>query len=143
MNGRLRTPMAFALHPQLARDCIALGDLSLCRVLLMDDARFPWVILVPRRPDIQEIYQLEEADQQQLWRESARLSARLMQSFAGDKLNVAALGNLVPQLHIHHIVRFRHDACWPAPVWGQAQAQPSSAERIDDIRGRLQALFAP
>jgi diadenosine tetraphosphate (Ap4A) HIT family hydrolase len=114
----------FALHPRLAADTIELHRWPLCTVLLMNDARYPWCILVPRRPDIREIYELSGADQQQLLRESSTLGRALMQAFAGTKLNVAALGNVVPQLHVHHIVRFEHDAAWPGPVWGRHPAQP-------------------
>lgn len=111
--------MSFELHPRLAADCHVLGDFPLCRLLLMNDSQYPWVILVPRRENLREVYQLGEADQQVLWRESARLSRVLMEIFAGDKLNIAALGNVVPQLHVHHVVRFISDAAWPGPVWGR------------------------
>ena len=131
--------MNFTLHPRLAADTVALGDLPLCRLLLMDDAQYPWFILVPRRDDAREIYLLDEADQQQLWRESALLSRALAQAFGGDKLNVAALGNVVPQLHLHHIVRYRTDPAWPAPVWGRHPARPyTEAERA----ARIAALRA-
>lgn len=114
----------FELHPRLAQDCFVLADLALSRLLLMNDARYPWCILVPRAAGVREIHELGEADQMQLLRESSSLGRALMRAFAGDKLNVAALGNLVPQLHLHHIVRFRGDAAWPAPVWGRHPAQP-------------------
>lgn len=109
----------FELHPQLAADTHPLAELSLSRLLLMNEARYPWCILVPRRPEIREIYQLSETDQQTLLAESVRLGRALMHAFGGHKLNVAALGNVVPQLHLHHIVRFESDAAWPAPVWGR------------------------
>lgn len=96
-----------------------LGRFQLCHLLLMNDASYPWFILVPDRADISEIYQLQAADQQQLWLESSILSTRIMQVLQGDKLNVAALGNMVPQLHLHHIVRYRNDRAWPSPVWGK------------------------
>jgi diadenosine tetraphosphate (Ap4A) HIT family hydrolase len=131
--------MSFTLHPRLAADTVALGDLALCRVLLMNDAQYPWFILVPRREGAREVYLLDEADQQQLWRESARLSRALVQAFGGDKLNVAALGNVVPQLHLHHIVRYATDPAWPAPVWGKHPARPyTDVERA----GRIAALRA-
>jgi len=107
-----------SLHPQLQRDCLLLGRFPLCHLLLMRDANHPWFILAPERDGITELYQLEPADQQQLMRESCHLSKVLAQQFQAHKMSVAALGNLVPQLHIHHIVRYRHDAAWPAPVWG-------------------------
>ena len=108
-----------AIHPQLRNDCLILGQLELCHLLLMLDANYPWFILVPDRENITEIHQLDEADQQQLMRESVLLSRVLEKAFSPDKLNIAALGNMVPQCHIHHIVRYRTDVAWPAPVWGR------------------------
>src|ERR1700741_2100351 len=94
--------MSFTLHPQLAKDCHRLGRFELGLLLLMNDAQYPWFILVPQRPDLREIYQLDEAAQTLLLRESTALSRALMAAFRGDKLNLAALGNMVPQLHLHH-----------------------------------------
>jgi diadenosine tetraphosphate (Ap4A) HIT family hydrolase len=111
----------FELHTRLAADCIRVGRLQLSILLLMNDARYPWFILVPQRSGITEVFELPEADQIQLWRESARLSRNLMQSFHADKINIGALGNLVPQLHIHHIARFTSDPAWPGPVWGHSE----------------------
>jgi len=108
-----------AIHPQLRNDCLILGQLELCHLLLVLDANYPWFILVPDRENITEIHQLDEADQQQLMRESVLLSRVLEKAFSPDKLNIAALGNMVPQCHIHHIVRYRTDVAWPAPVWGR------------------------
>ncbi|WP_439503461.1 HIT domain-containing protein [Methylophaga sp.] len=116
--------MKFELHPQLAADTFLIGDLPLCRVLLMNDARFPWVILVPRRKDISEIYDLSMQDQQLLWQESALVAEKLMKLTEADKMNIAALGNVVPQLHVHHVARFKTDAVWPKPIWGQGVAEP-------------------
>jgi diadenosine tetraphosphate (Ap4A) HIT family hydrolase len=116
--------MEFRLHDRLAADCIDVGQLPVSRLLLMNDERFPWFILVPQRAGISEIYQLAESDQQQLWRESALLSAGMMQSFAADKINIGALGNLVAQLHVHHVARLRSDTCWPGPVWGCGEPVP-------------------
>lgn len=134
----------FALHPRLAADTFPVGDLPLCRVLLMNDAQYPWCVLVPRRENAREIYLLEEADQLQLWRESARLSRALMQAFSGHKLNVAALGNVVPQLHLHHIVRYPGDPAWPGPVWGRHPPKPYAdaqrGERIAALRAALPDL---
>ncbi|MFE8071451.1 HIT family protein [Marinobacteraceae bacterium S3BR75-40.1] len=131
---------AFELHSRLAADTVALTQWPLCEVRLMNDAQYPWVLLIPRRSDIREIYQLNETDQQQLWRESAVLGQWLMEEFKGDKLNVAALGNQVPQLHLHHIVRYEGDACWPAPVWGQRPNQPYSSEGLHNLQERLAPL---
>jgi diadenosine tetraphosphate (Ap4A) HIT family hydrolase len=113
-----------AIHPHLAGDCLLLGKFSLSHLLLMRDANYPWCILVPDREDIFEIYQLSESDQQQLIRESSQLSQAMISLFSPDKLNIAALGNVVPQLHVHHIARYRSDAAWPAPVWGRVAARP-------------------
>ncbi len=97
------------LHPQLAQDCSVIGHFPLCQLLLMEDANYPWFILVPARADITEIHQLSVADQQQLMHESVVLSQALEQAFSPDKLNIAALGNVVPQLHVHHILPVAHD----------------------------------
>ncbi len=96
-----------------------MGRLSLCRLLLMNDANYPWFILVPEREGIREVHELADADRRLLWDESALLSRALQKGFAPDKLNIAALGNQVPQLHVHHIVRYSHDPAWPNPVWGR------------------------
>lgn len=119
----------FVLHPRLAQDCIAIGYFELSRLLMMNDAHYPWFILVPQRAEISEIYQLSDVDQQQLLKESDALSRGLMRAFSGDKLNLAALGNVVPQLHIHHVVRYRDDPAWPAPIWGAVAPQALSAEQ--------------
>ena len=114
----------FELHPRLAQDTLVVGDFPLCRLLLMNDVNYPWFILVPRRAGIREIFELEHLDQQQLLVESSQLSQLLNKIFQADKLNIAALGNMVPQLHIHHIVRYQTDLAWPNPVWGLFPAQP-------------------
>lgn len=121
--------MSFALHPRLAADSLVLGDLPLCRVLLMNDARYPWLVLVPRRADIREVYQLTAPEQALLWQEVTDAGQQLMSATQGHKLNIAALGNQVPQLHVHVISRQSNDAAWPGPVWGvgTAQAYPPAA----------------
>ena len=137
--------MLFKLHPKLADDCFAVGDFPLCKLLLMNDRNHPWFILVPRRPDLREIYDLGELDQMQLMRESSQLGKALMQAFKGDKLNVATLGNQVPQLHLHHIVRHEKDPNWPHPVWGRLPAQRySPAERnecLEQLKPHLRKNF--
>ncbi|MDR2877382.1 MAG: HIT family protein [Chromatiales bacterium] len=112
------------LHPRLRDDTVEIGSLSLCRLLLMKDANYPWFILVPDRDGITEIYQLSAAEQIQLLRESSLLARAMAEHFQPDKLNIAALGNIVPQLHVHHIARSRRDSAWPAPVWGRAAPAP-------------------
>jgi diadenosine tetraphosphate (Ap4A) HIT family hydrolase len=122
------------LHTQLAADCIILGRFPLCHLLLAKDANYPWFILVPDRDNIGEIYHLATAERRQLLDESCRLSEYLMRSLNGDKLNVAALGNRVPQLHLHHIVRFESDPAWPDPVWGKYPPLPYSSSALVEIR---------
>lgn len=119
--------MAFALHPRLAADCALVKDLALSRALWMNDARFPWLILVPRREDVRELFELEPAARAQLMEEIAHASQTLQRLTQADKINVAALGNLVPQLHVHIIARFSADSAWPAPVWS-ATAPPAAYE---------------
>ena len=129
------------LHPQLDRDGVPVGRFALCRLLLMRDANYPWTILVPDREGITEIYHLSEEDQQQLLRESSALSRVLVELFRAHKLNIAALGNLVPQLHVHHVVRYRSDPAWPAPVWGRVPAKPYQEEELAErVRRLTQAL---
>lgn len=133
----------FRLDARLAAECRQLGSLPLSRLLLMRDANYPWFILVPARPALTEIYQLASADQQQLARESSLLAETLAREFAADKINIAALGNVVAQLHVHHIVRYRNDPAWPAPVWGQRPAQAYSPQHEAAVAARvLRALPA-
>lgn len=120
------------IHHQLREDCIYLGRFTLSHLLLMNDNHYPWFILVPDRDDISEIHQLTAADRGQLMDESCLLGEFLMSEFKGDKLNVAALGNQVPQLHLHHIVRYQDDPAWPTPVWGKL---PSIAYDDDSLAG--------
>jgi diadenosine tetraphosphate (Ap4A) HIT family hydrolase len=127
------------LHPQLQKDCLLVGRFSLCRLLLMRDANYPWFILVPDREGITEIFQLSDEDQVQLLRESSRLSAVLVERFRADKLNIAALGNVVPQLHVHHVVRYRDDPAWPAPVWGRVPARPYTSEGLSAVLRTLRS----
>jgi len=135
-----------AIHPQLAKDCLLLGRFTLSHLLLMRDANYPWCILVPDREGIAEIYQLSEADQQQLLRESSQLSLAMAAAFSPDKLNVAALGNVVPQLHIHHIARYKTDAAWPAPVWGRVALKPYAEDElaavVQSLKSELVSGFA-
>ena len=127
----------FTLHQQLANDSIELAELPLCKLVLANDSAYPWFILVPKVADITEIYQLDWQQQQQLLNESSLLSELLMQVFAGDKMNVAALGNVVEQLHVHHVVRFKTDSQWPKPIWGQQATSPYSAEALAELKEKL------
>ena len=112
----------FTLHKQLEADTTFITDLPLSRVLLINDSHYPWIVLVPRRTDATEIYKLSSEDQTQLLKESTQTCKVMEALFEPDKMNVAAIGNIVPQLHLHHVARFTSDIAWPAPVWGFAQA---------------------
>ncbi len=131
--------MTFELHPDLKRDGIKLGEFPLCQVLLINDAHYPWFVLVPMRAGISDIIDLTPDDDKTLWAESRAFSHAITAAFAGEKLNVAALGNTTPQLHVHHIVRYKSDAAWPAPIWGKHALTPYSAGQIDDIYEKLAA----
>ena len=131
----------FTLHPQLAKDCFVIQDLELCRLLLMNDKNYPWCILVPMREEKKDIYELADAEQKLFITESSRLSAVMMKLFQGKKMNVAALGNKVSQLHIHHIVRFEGDPCWPKPVWGQVVPVLYSSEEAQALIAKIKAAL--
>lgn len=126
-----------SIHPQLREDCLVLGSFPLCRLLLMKDANYPWFILVPDREDIREIHQLSDEDQIQLIKESSFLSAVIEKEFQADKINIAALGNMVPQLHIHHVVRYKNDVAWPLPIWGMHPAKEYSDDQLKTITDKL------
>jgi diadenosine tetraphosphate (Ap4A) HIT family hydrolase len=132
----------WSLHPQLARDTAPVGDLALARVLAMNDANFPWVVLVPRRGGMVEIIDLDEAGRGQLMAEIAQVSAALKEMTGCDKLNVAAIGNVVPQLHIHVVARRTSDAAWPKPVWGALSAKPYAAGELDAFIAALRRALA-
>lgn len=123
-------PPGWHLHPQLADDTHPLAHWPLCEVRLMDDAHHPWLILVPRVEDAVDITDLDAAQQSTLMREIDRAARALQSAVKPHKLNVAALGNVVPQLHVHVIARYRDDIAWPRPVWGTATAQPYSPEQL-------------
>ena len=123
----------FELNARLQADTLLIGDMPLSRMLLMNDSRYPWVLLVPRIPNATEIHDLSESDQQQLLKESSMLSKFMLEQFEATKMNVAVLGNIVPQLHVHHIARNENDPAWPGPVWGHSPAvhyKKSETERL-------------
>ena len=124
---------AWSLHPQLAKDTIDIGDLPLSRVLVIKDANYPWLLLVPRREGAVEIIDLDEVPQAQLMTEITRVSRAVKEITKCDKLNVAALGNMVPQLHIHIIARRTGDVAWPRPVWGVAPPLPHDAQEVQQF----------
>ena len=124
---------AWSLHPQLAKDTIDIGDLPLSRVLVIKDANYPWLLLVPRREGAVEIIDLDEVAQAQLMTEITRVSRAVKEITKCDKLNVAALGNMVPQLHIHIVARRTGDVAWPRPVWGVAPPLPHDAQEVQQF----------
>ncbi len=132
---------SFPLDPRLAADTHPIGDLSLSQLLLMDDARFPWLILVPRIAGARELIDLDEADRRALLTEVTAAGRALESLLHPDKLNIAALGNIVPQLHVHLVARFHTDAAWPQPVWGHGARIPYDLSarhaRIAELRGAL------
>ena len=133
---------AFALDPRLAADTHPVGDLALSSVLLMDDARFPWLILVPRRPALSELTDLSPEDAVIAF-EEIRITVKVVQALARpDKVNVAALGNVVSQLHVHVVARFRSDPAWPGPVWGVGERKAYPAHARAALLERAAALFA-
>jgi diadenosine tetraphosphate (Ap4A) HIT family hydrolase len=127
----------FKLDPRLAADSLVIGRFPLSLLLMSKDANYPWFILVPEREGVSELYQLNDDDAMQLMAESRRLSAALMDVFGGHKLNVAALGNIVSQLHLHHVVRFKGDSAWPGPVWG---AKPLAEFQGEEAAQRVAAV---
>ncbi|RMT94677.1 hypothetical protein ALP39_00273 [Pseudomonas marginalis pv. marginalis] len=129
--------MVFALDQRLQQDTLVIGDFPLCRLLLSNDANYPWFILVPRINGISEVFQLDVANQHMLWQETTALAQWLNEGFSADKMNIGALGNVVSQLHVHVIVRTRDDAAWPAPVWGKHPARPYTQEQVAAVRARL------
>jgi diadenosine tetraphosphate (Ap4A) HIT family hydrolase len=129
----------FELDPRLAEDSAPLGRLPLCLVRLHRDGRYPWVLLIPARPDVTEIHQLAPADRRALIEESAAVASAMQRALGADKMNVAALGNLVPQLHVHHVARYRHDDAWPGPIWG---AHPPLSYLGEQLERRLEILRA-
>jgi diadenosine tetraphosphate (Ap4A) HIT family hydrolase len=123
----------FKLDIRLQQDTLYIASFKLCDALLMNDTRYPWVILVPRKEGLTEIYQLSKREQQQLMIESNTVAQKLAELVSADKMNVAALGNVVSQLHIHHVARYQQDETWPAPVWGKGQAVRYSEEEQEAV----------
>lgn len=141
--------MSFELHPQLAQDTTVIGHFPLCVALLHKDNAVPWVILVPKREQLKELHHLPMQEQQQFLYESQAVSQALEATFRPDKLNLGALGNMVPQLHIHHIVRFKDDIAWPGPVWGNTRGEQRNEQEQAQLQTRirnvlsLSSLFTP
>lgn len=131
--------VGFQLDARLAADTAFVAEWTLCRVLLMDDARFPWLVLVPRREGLVELDDLAERDRAQLMREITRAMKLLRGAVECDKLNIGALGNIVRQLHVHVVVRHQRDAAWPGPVWGRGPAQRYTPKARDGLIARLRS----
>ncbi|MFG6157854.1 HIT domain-containing protein [Halomonas sp. 1390] len=129
----------FEPDARLVADTYPITELPLCQLRLMDDARFPWLVLVPRRHEVSEVFELDDRAQRQLWREATAVGRALLEALEGDKLNIASLGNVVAQLHVHAVVRRREDAAWPAPVWGHGRAEPYDPDALADMRARILA----
>lgn len=131
----------FVMDSRLQQDSHVLGDFPLCRLLLSKDANYPWFILVPKRAGVSELFDLSQEDQLQFWKETTYLAEALKGEFAADKMNVATLGNVVSQMHMHVIVRHQHDAAWPAPVWGKVPAVEYAPGQVEAIGRRLRELL--
>jgi diadenosine tetraphosphate (Ap4A) HIT family hydrolase len=135
--------MIFSLHPQLEKDCFFIEDWPICRLVLMDDSRFPWFILVPRLNGARELVDLPETEQIRVLNEINWLSKAMQKTLKPHKLNIAALGNMVPQLHIHVIARFEEDDAWPKPVWSaEGKAVPYSKEKKSELIQQIKQAFA-
>jgi diadenosine tetraphosphate (Ap4A) HIT family hydrolase len=122
MHDSMNSDPDWSLDPQLARDTVVVGDLPLCQIRLINDANYPWLLLIPRRSNVSEVIDLREPDRAQLMREIAHAADALKDGMRCDKINIAALGNVVAQLHVHVIARYRSDPAWPKPVWGASPA---------------------
>jgi diadenosine tetraphosphate (Ap4A) HIT family hydrolase len=124
----------FKLDKRLQRDTFPIASLPLCELLLLNNAHYPWLILVPRREDADEIHQLDQVERAQLWCESHQVSVWMADHFQFDKLNVGALGNVVSQLHLHHVGRRKDDPAWPGPVWGHGATISYLPEQVEKIK---------
>ena len=132
----------FELDARIVEDSMAIGRLGLCLVRLHRDARYPWVLLVPERAHVREIHELSVADRAALIEESSAIAAAMQRALGADKMNVAALGNIVPQLHVHHVARYRSDDAWPGPIWGRHPSMPYLGDQLEERLSLLTAAFA-
>ena len=133
--------MTFQLHPQLEQDTDLIGHFPLCKVLLHKESAVPWIILVPQREQVKEFHHLTMADQQQYLIESQIISQALEALFTPDKINLGSLGNMVPQLHLHHIARFKQDIAWPGPIWGNTEGKPRTVDEQQQLIIRFHSLL--
>jgi diadenosine tetraphosphate (Ap4A) HIT family hydrolase len=132
----------FSLDPRLAKDSVTVGFLALCEVRLQDDARFPWLVLVPQRKNVSELFELSAADREVAMEEIAQCASALRAITRCLKINVGALGNIVRQLHIHVVARNEGDAAWPGPVWGAGTGVPYDVAAREDLIARLRSALA-
>ncbi|MBU2885183.1 HIT domain-containing protein [Gilvimarinus agarilyticus] len=132
----------FSLDSRLRSDSFVIGRFELSLLLLARDANYPWFILVPERANTYELYHLAEEDQKQLIRESSRLAEVMHNIFDADKLNIATLGNVIPQLHVHHVARFESDPAWPGPIWGKVPAKEYPSDRLSEIVEKITNALA-
>lgn len=133
----------FKLHQQLEADSMLVERLDLCEVRLITDANYPWLILVPMRDGVREIHRLSDTDQQLLMKEISLVAEQLEAFTKADKMNVAALGNMVPQLHIHIVARFKSDPAWPGPIWGVAPQKGYEEGRLADLVAAIRGALVP
>lgn len=140
--SELDVKLKFELDPQLQNDTVVLGEFPLSLVLMSRDANYPWCILVPRRKGVYAAHHLAEEDRQQLMKESCHLAEVMADVFVPDRMNVAALGNVVPQLHVHHVARFKTDPAWPKPIWGVVEAKAFTEEELGERVARLRSALA-
>ncbi len=133
--------MTFQVHPQLQQDSIELARLKLSQLRLINDSQYPWFILLPEIANVTEIHHLSEENQQLLQQESSFLGKKLSEIYQADKMNIASIGNIVPQLHIHHIVRYKNDIAWPTPVWGKFDAIPYTVQQLEKLKYRIKDLL--
>lgn len=127
----------FSLDERLARDSQSILELSLCDVRLSKDSRWPWLTLVPRRANVSEVFDLSQEDQQLLWAEQVMVAKALQSATHATKINIAAIGNVVRQLHVHVVARFEGDANWPGPIWGFGVAEPYSDIAFDAMKTKI------
>lgn len=129
--------MDFKLDARLENDCIVIGSMKLCKLLLVKDSRYPWFVLVPQRAGITEIHQLDREDAISYMIESNAVSRMIEAEFNPDKINIAALGNIVSQLHVHHVARFKNDTAWPDPIWGRGEPNPYNPGDLEELTTKV------
>ncbi|MBX3248380.1 MAG: HIT domain-containing protein [Myxococcales bacterium] len=133
----------FELDPRLESDSFPIGELPLCLARLHADARFPWVVLIPARTGLRELHELTPPEREAFFDESCLLAKAMERLFRPEKLNIASLGNVVPQLHVHHVARFSGDPAWPGPVWGSGPIKPYAPEHLAERLAALRSALAP